>query len=167
MKGSYKVRPMFKYINRHYKGSLVGAEVGVCWGHHAYIIFNSCNIKMLHLVDVWNEKKYPASIFFTQKILEDYIDRCIFYRGRSDRMCKKLPYDLDFVYIDGDHSYDGVKKDIACYSEHVRPGGVIGGHNYEERYVFRVVKAVDEFVDMNELDLKLWGNDWWTVLKKK
>src|SRR4030095_8833900 len=39
-----------------------------------------------------------------------------FRRALGDRQ-------LDFLFIDGDHSYEGVKSDFAYYSRFVRPGG--------------------------------------------
>lgn len=39
------------------------------------------------------------------------------------------PAKLDFLFIDGDHSYEGVKKDFEMYSSLVRPGGVIAFHD--------------------------------------
>jgi predicted O-methyltransferase YrrM len=36
---------------------------------------------------------------------------------------------LDFLFIDGDHSYDGVKQDFESYSPLVREGGLIGFHD--------------------------------------
>lgn len=36
---------------------------------------------------------------------------------------------VDFLFIDGDHTYDGVKKDYELYAPFVRPGGVIGFHD--------------------------------------
>jgi predicted O-methyltransferase YrrM len=36
---------------------------------------------------------------------------------------------LDFLFIDGDHSYEGVKLDFEMYSPLVRPGGVIAFHD--------------------------------------
>lgn len=37
--------------------------------------------------------------------------------------------ELDFLFIDGDHSYEGVKKDFEMYSQFVRKGGMIGFHD--------------------------------------
>jgi len=36
----------------------------------------------------------------------------------------------DFVYLDGDHSYEGVKAEIPLYWEKVKRGGVLAGHDY-------------------------------------
>jgi predicted O-methyltransferase YrrM len=36
---------------------------------------------------------------------------------------------IDFLFIDGDHTYEGVAKDYANYAPLVRPGGVIGFHD--------------------------------------
>lgn len=37
---------------------------------------------------------------------------------------------LDLVFIDGDHSYEAVKSDIAAWLPKVREGGIISGHDY-------------------------------------
>lgn len=36
---------------------------------------------------------------------------------------------VDFLLIDGDHTYEGVKKDFEMYRTRVRPGGMIGFHD--------------------------------------
>ena len=36
---------------------------------------------------------------------------------------------LDFLFIDGDHSYNGVKKDFSMYSRFVKKGGIIAIHD--------------------------------------
>lgn len=41
---------------------------------------------------------------------------------------KQRPF--DFVYIDADHSYEAAKADIAAWLPHVRPGGIIAGHDF-------------------------------------
>lgn len=45
-------------------------------------------------------------------------------------VAKKLgPAKLDFLFIDGDHSYDGVKRDFEMYSPLVRAGGLVAFHD--------------------------------------
>lgn len=41
---------------------------------------------------------------------------------------------LDLLYLDGDHSYEGVKADFELYSPLVRPGGIIVFHDIVEDY---------------------------------
>lgn len=60
----------------------------------------------------------------------------------------------DIIYIDGDHSYAGVKRDLTRAFEKVKDGGYIMGHDYEmnmqkarNSYDFGVKQAVDEFCD--------------------
>jgi len=49
---------------------------------------------------------------------------------------------LDFVFIDGEHTYEAVKQDISLWLPKVRRGGLIAGHDYG---VYRsVTDAVDE-----------------------
>ena len=53
---------------------------------------------------------------------------------------------FDFIYIDGLHTYDGVKKDIINYLPLVKKGGVIGGHDYtmDHEHLVGVYQAVNE-----------------------
>lgn len=37
---------------------------------------------------------------------------------------------LDFVFIDGDHTYEGVKADLIAWKDKIRPGGIIAGHDF-------------------------------------
>ena len=36
----------------------------------------------------------------------------------------------DFIYLDGDHSYEGVKAEIPLFWENVKSGGILAGHDY-------------------------------------
>lgn len=57
---------------------------------------------------------------------------------------------LDFVYIDGNHKYGHVAMDLTEWSQKIKKGGVISGHDYYyeiERRANRAVRpAVDGFV---------------------
>jgi hypothetical protein len=56
--------------------------------------------------------------------------------------------ELDFVYIDGNHTYEFVKADLECYAPKLRPGGYLAGDDYGVRGWWEdgVTRAVDEFV---------------------
>lgn len=51
---------------------------------------------------------------------------------------------LDFVFIDADHSYEGVSADIDAWRGKVRPGGLLCGHDYGHPRFPGVARAVDE-----------------------
>ena len=46
---------------------------------------------------------------------------------------REMARSLDMLFIDGDHSYDGVKHDFVSYSPLVRPGGIIAFHDIGEQ----------------------------------
>ena len=39
---------------------------------------------------------------------------------------------VDFMFIDGDHTYDGVKKDFEMYKHLVKPGGWVAFHDIKD-----------------------------------
>ncbi len=65
--------------------------------------------------------------------------RCV----RADSQCQETADrvrdllsgdDIDFLFIDGDHSYDGVSADFRFYSPMVAPGGFIAFHDIVPDY---------------------------------
>ena len=51
---------------------------------------------------------------------------------------------LDFVYIDADHSYIAVKKDITAWLPKMKKGGILAGHDYMSHESVR--RAVQEML---------------------
>jgi len=37
---------------------------------------------------------------------------------------------IDYIFIDGDHTHKGFKKDIECWFPKVKYGGIVSGHDY-------------------------------------
>jgi predicted O-methyltransferase YrrM len=59
---------------------------------------------------------------------------------------------IDFVFIDADHSYESVTKDINSWLPKIKKGGIISGHDY---FTSPGVKsAVDELLGNVESDRK-------------
>lgn len=62
---------------------------------------------------------------------------------------------LDFLFIDGDHSYDGVKLDFTMYSPLVRTGGLIAFHDIaragEVKQVYRFWDEVKQRYNHREI----------------
>jgi hypothetical protein len=96
----------------------------------------------------------PTSYLFEFKnVYDTYLDRTSAYPNiqtltmTSDAAADILnEQQFDFVYIDGLHTYEGVKTDIINYLPKVKDGGVIGGHDYtnQHEHLVGVYKAVNE-----------------------
>jgi hypothetical protein len=46
------------------------------------------------------------------------------------------------VYIDGNHQYESVKSDILLYSDKIKDGGYITGHDYWKKSVKMAVNEL-------------------------
>jgi predicted O-methyltransferase YrrM len=66
-----------------------------------------------------------------------------------DRVKKIFGMPLDLLFIDGDHTYNGVRKDWEMYSPLVKPGGIIVFHDIVDQREMYPDCAVDTF--WNEL----------------
>jgi glycosyltransferase involved in cell wall biosynthesis len=139
------------------KGLNVGIEVGVAFGGHAEEILKNSHIKKLYGIDPYlHMENYDDPMNFPQeefdKIYEFVLSRMRKFGKRYEHIRKSskeasniINNAIDFVYIDADHSYEGVKKDLNIWFPRVRGGGVIGGHDYGHGNFPGVKKAVDEF----------------------
>lgn len=92
---------------------------------------------------------------------EDLRPDCRFDYLRTDsvKAAKHFSDDsLEAVFIDADHRYEHVRRDLAAWLPKVKPGGLVAGHDYwpKDR---GVVRAVDERFDgRHELipDTRIW-----------
>jgi hypothetical protein len=66
-------------------------------------------------------------------------------RALSADAVSLVPGEVDFVYVDADHSCRAVWSDLCHWYSKVRAGGVIGGHDYDHPDHPGVKLAVDEF----------------------
>lgn len=153
-------RPTTRYmIKNNQKNDLVCVEIGVQYGLNAKTILKLLPIKKLYLIDPY----YDDEIFYAAKrTLAKFNKKIEFIRKTSEEAETNIPYDLDFVYIDGLHDYEHVKKDIELYYPKVKKGGIIGGHDFWADQI-GVCNAVLEFAFKN--NLKLYGRitDWWII----
>jgi len=58
---------------------------------------------------------------------------------------------LDFVYIDAAHDFDSVMVDLVLWSPKVRKGGIIAGHDYDNRHKGSLVPAVNIYTQMHRV----------------
>lgn len=166
------VRPMIKAVKKnHENDSLVGLEIGVARGLNAFNMLNVLNIEKLYLVDPYEPYIEKGKEFYRGyskksmlRRMKPFGNKIIFIQKSSYDAADHITEKLDFVYIDGDHSYDLVKKDLEKYYPKLMIGGFFGGHDYSPDYP-EVIKAIDEFI--NKFDLKLFREerDWWVIKK--
>jgi predicted O-methyltransferase YrrM len=71
----------------------------------------------------------------------------------------KLNHKVDMVFIDGDHRYDSVLKDIKKAYDLLEVGGLISGHDYGHPMWPGVKRAVDELVSHVAIN----GQIWWSI----
>jgi len=131
-------------------GFKIGAEVGTGKGATAAYLFR--NNPTLHLIEV---AYYPDSSYkkgdYTSRAKETWRRRVRRYRHRMTvhtcpsreavKMVRKGS--LDFVFIDADHSYKECLHDIKKWFPKVRKGGLVCGHDFQDRFP-GVEKAVRE-----------------------
>ena len=166
-------RPMIRFLSKNYEEKpLRGAEIGVARGVNAESILETLNIEKLFLIDPYVpyvghfgrlQTEFVGGLPNVKKRLEKWMDRIVFMCETSEEAAEKiLDGSLDFVYVDGNHSYSFVKKDIEQYWMKVKDGGVLGGHDFNSEYL-DVSRAVIEFVNNHDFALHGLYFDWWIV----
>lgn len=63
---------------------------------------------------------------------------------------------VDFVYIDGEHTYEAVAQDIEDWWPKVKVGGILAGHDYHPSCPGSI-QAVDEFAAKLKIEFKTTG----------
>lgn len=155
----YELPILFRYLK--FK---TGAEIGVAAGDFSDALCSQIPGLKLYCVDPWRaykgnrrggtSDKHQRNFERTTQRLAKY--DVTYLRMFSMEAVEHIPdSSLDFVFIDGNHDYSYVKEDLERWSEKVKVGGIIAGHDY---YHFRhsgVIEAVDEFVAKKGYDLQL------------
>jgi predicted O-methyltransferase YrrM len=132
-----------------------GAEIGVLDGVHAEnMLTHLPGLQHLYLIE-------PDIRTLTRDKLKSFGDRKTWINKKfGDCTEEDIGEVLDFIYIDGDHSYKGVQIDLEQASKFVKPHGVICGHDFQMQGVER---AVREYCEDNDRLLEIWGGEWWFV----
>lgn len=144
-----------------------GVEIGCAFGGFSERILEQW-IGTLHLVDPWIQQ--PDNVYreitnhaapwenwyaLAKANTERFGDRAVFHRMFSHEAAPLFADEsLDFVYIDGNHSFEAVTQDLALWYPKVRPGGLFSGHDYYDTELdgkFCYVKsAVDKWCEENK-----------------
>jgi hypothetical protein len=137
-------------------GFKVGAEIGTASGEYLKVLCDSNPNMLFYAVDVW--KPYEGYIDFVHQETFDKMYRDFKKQMRNVlnyKVVKKFSMDavkqfedgyLDFVYIDANHQEPFITQDIEAWSEKVKSGGIVSGHDYNRVKQVDVKKAVDKYV---------------------
>ena len=155
--------------------SSVCAEIGVWKGDFSMRIREFILPQELHLIDTWeyrDEFEFP-SVWYNRSIPKnqsdmdciyegvrkrfDKFDDIIIHRGKSAEILHtfKDAY-FDWVYIDGNHNYEYIRRDLSDCFLKVKAEGIIAGDDYSDEFP-SVKVAVHDFIRENHLkDNQLW-----------
>jgi hypothetical protein len=141
-------------------------EIGVFKGEFLDFLVRECNIGSIDAVDLFDGVTCSGdadgnNVVFCDvgisylELTEKYKDMDNIRVIKSDSITFLQNQDdntYDIIYIDADHSYNGVKNDLINSYSKIKNGGYIMGHDYEMNmnkaktsYDFDTKQAVDEF----------------------
>ncbi len=154
----------------------IGVEVGVAFAGHAYAILTNTNLSKLYGVDPFvhidgypmdfSQEEYDEMYNIVKKRMDPYGDRYVHIRKWSTEAVNDIPGEIDFVYIDANHSYEKVWEDLVNWFPKIRIGGIIGGHDYNHPNFPGVKQAVYEFFRRFNWQIHEEGLYVWWVEKK-
>ena len=141
------------------------AEIGIFKGDFLKFLYENCNASKINAIDLFqgttpsgNEDGNFLTYYDMNKsyneLKEKYKDTIVtLHKSDSSTFLNTLNDNYyDIIYIDGDHSYNGVKKDLIASYNKIKNNGYIMGHDYEmnmkkanHHYEFGTKQAVDEF----------------------
>src|SRR3989344_644546 len=146
-----------------------GAEIGVHTGRFSKALCVKNPKLELTGVDSWSVYKdygdygtnSTADEAFAEAVARNAKFKIRFIKAFSMDAVKEFADEsLDFVYIDANHNYEYVVADIAAWSKKVRKGGIVCGHDYSDKFNFRVIGAVNGWCrSYNIKPLFLWQDD--------
>jgi hypothetical protein len=145
----------------------VTCEVGFFRGEYSQIINEILKPKVHYVIDTFDDKHMVSGDKDGNNIIiQDMTIMAGYSRALGYRTIKGTTYDLygvntyfDFIYIDADHSYEWVSKDLKNALSSVRPGAIIAGHDYSEHKFPGCHQAVNEFCTRYDLSIMITTND--------
>lgn len=144
-------RVLINWVNRYrFKH---GAEIGVLRGKTLFALLDACPELYMIGVDKWQhvpfreaENAETYTHFDMEKLRRDVLGlaepnpRCTILEGDSAEMAEYVgDASLDFVFLDGDHTEQGLTRDFLAWAPKVKPGGLITGHDYSWPTVARTL----------------------------
>lgn len=166
-----------QHLIRQMGPDLTGLELGVWFGYNMGHLLEECdNIKTLHGVDPYLEyqdwNRYIDRDLITAarnsatEIIGRFSDRARLWEYTSlDAHDKFADECLDFIFIDGDHSYERCYEDLNLWYSKVKVNGLISGHDFSLPGVnkallqFRTERKITGFFKVIPNDVWYWIKD--------
>jgi len=146
------------------------AEVGCGYGQHSKNILTTTNINKIFMIDSYKyynndgfsdgikniyapsltiDQKFDDFSYMVKKDVEEFGDRVQFVRAASLQAVDSFRDGiLDAVFIDANHEFQHVLKDLYSWWPKVKSGGTMAGDDY---WMESVAKAVHSFASTNNL----------------
>ena len=103
-------------------------EIGAAAGGNAFIFNYFFSFEIMVLIDNNRHKKHIHRESILSKVPHyEFIGDS--HSKEADKFVENLGYRFDILFIDGDHSYEGVKKDTEMYLEFCSPNGFVIYHD--------------------------------------
>jgi predicted O-methyltransferase YrrM len=117
-------------VARHAKGACRAVEIGTFTGASAAAIAASLDPSgKLYCIDPYLDGDALRAICLRHLGRKQLLDRIVMIRRLSSKLVDEIPAVVDFMFIDGDHSWRGIETDWAIVMKHLRPGGVACFHD--------------------------------------
>lgn len=167
------LRNLVELVDRPGGGDLRIVEVGSWVGRTAlnFIQARTARDVRVYCIDHWQGtpndptsdlvRKHGVGVAYTTFLANcgQHLFRRIYpCVGYSEFWAERWPWQADLIFVDADHAYDALKRDLELWRRHVREGGILCGHDYGLNFE-GVKRAVDELIP----DRRLAGRClWWT-----
>lgn len=160
---AFTPRPAILFMKEYFDSKeLTGLEIGVEYGYNAKSILQELPIKKLYLLDLWSKNEQYENLlyhFYSKNLLGNKV---IMVKNNSQTYYNKFENNsLDFIYIDGNHTYEYVYKDIYNYFNKIKIGGIIAGHDtftYPD-----VLEAVRDFTEKYHISFTIKLPDFYFI----
>ena len=154
----------------------IGIEIGVATGNFSEVLLKVTKLQKIYFLDAWmhfpddeykdpcnaSQKNQDARYQSVIKRLSPYGDRVEIMRKDCREAVKDFADEyFDFIYIDANHEYSHIKRDLDDWYPKVKVGGVYAGHDYltiaNDKKPCGVKQAVNEFCQPRGLKLGTTG----------